>query len=171
MTASTNKWLRQISFSAVLTLLSVGLPAQTSQDAPLPADFATAQTAFIGSAGAPALVPNEKPVVGIIYDSFYRQLNTWNRYKITASPKDADLAFEISMQTVADMSYMQLNIREVKTNVLLWTLHEHVAGAIREKTFQHRVDVCVGQLIEDLKLLAAGKQPVTSTSPAASKQP
>jgi hypothetical protein len=66
---------------------------------------------------------------------------------------------------------MQLNIREVKTNVLLWTLHEHVAGAIREKTFQHRVDVCVGQLIEDLKLLAAGKQPVTSTSPAASKQP
>jgi hypothetical protein len=154
-----------------LTLLSVGLPAQTSQDAPLPADFATAQTAFIASAGAPALVPKEKTVVSMMYDSFYRQLNTLNIYKITATPKDADLAFQISMQTLANMSYMLLNIREVKTNVLLWTLYEPVDGAFREKTLQHNVNVSVGQLIEDLKSLAAGKQPVTSNSPASSKQP
>jgi hypothetical protein len=159
MTASTNKWLRQISFSAILTLLSVGLPAQTSQDAPLPADFATAQTAFIASAGAPALVPKEKTVVGMMYDSFYRQLNSWNRYKITASPKDADLAFQISMQTLANMSYMRLNIREVKTNVLLWTLYEPIDGAFREKTFQHNVDVSVDDLS---KTLIAGRRQTTS---------
>jgi hypothetical protein len=171
MTASTNKWLRQISFSAVLIFLSVGLPAQTPQDTPVPADFATKQSAFIASAGSLWLAPKEKLLVSMVYDSFYRQLNTWNRYKITASPNDADLAFEISIQDISDQAYLRLNIRDIKTHALLWTLHEHVDGAFREKTFQHNVDVSVGELIEDLKSLAAGKQPVINNSPAASKQP
>jgi hypothetical protein len=180
MTASMNKLLRQISFSAVLILLSVDLPAQTSQDAPPPADFATAQTAFIAIAGVPFGDSRQKQYVGMIYNGFYQQFVAWNKYKLTASPRDADLAFEISLHTSfsevtggssVGFAYLQLNIRDIKTRALLWTLDEPITNALREKTAQHNLELAIGQLIEDLKLLAAGKQPLASTSLPSSKQP
>lgn len=154
----------------VVLFLSCGSPlvAQEMPIAPVPSDFATAQSVFISSAGAPPLMAKEKLAVSMMYKGFYQQLSTWNKYKIATNPKDVDLTMEISIRrsiflvdrgSSVDYPYLRLDVREAKTQALLWTLDEPVDSAFREKTFQHNVDTAVGLLIEDLKSLSAGQLP------------
>lgn len=174
-TALVNKYIRRLGLCLSFLLLYSSAHAQSILP---PTDFAVAQTAFVASAGAPSLGSKEKLVVGMLYPDFFQQLTAWNKYRLINSPQNADIAMEISLQqTVSDVingsaasaAYVRLDIRDVKTRTLLWSLDEPVNGAFREKTLQHNVDDAVTQLMTDLKLLAAGRLPFDPAKPAESK--
>ena len=163
----------------VLSLLAFGI-AHPQAPSPVPSDFASAKTAFIASGGVPALGTREKLAVGMLYNSFYQKLATWNKYKVVSTPKDADIAFELSIaQAVGPVNlgvsfattYIKVDARDVKTHALLWTIDDPIDGAFRVKTFRRDVDQGVDLVIADLKALAAGKQPGSAPDTAPSTQP
>lgn len=141
--------------------------AQSPSTIPVPTQFASAQSAFLGCAGAPALGYKEKVGANIIYESMYRALAAQKQYQLTATPASAELTMEVTIVLTttgvssdsSNAASLQLTIRDQKTHSILWVLDEPVQGAFREKSFQHNVDNATAQIIDDLKLLAGGKEP------------
>jgi hypothetical protein len=150
----------------ILLFAALPLSAQTPAPVPVPSQFATAQTIFLGTGGAPALGAKAKLTVKIVYESMYRALAAMNKYNLAASPADSDLSMEISILVIPSAvpnmfgtASVRLAVRDTKTQALLWTLDEPLDGAFREATFKKNIDEASSRIAGDLKLLAAGTIP------------
>ena len=165
--------MRKLAIAVSLFCATTALSAQTL----VPSQFATAHTVFFASGGAPGSGGHEKQIAEIVYTTFYKALSAVGRYQLVENPSSADLAMNISAQSrisdvtngsSTDSAYLRLEIYDVKTHMLIWTINEDVQGAFREKTFQRNVDTAVTALIDDLNTLANGNLP-GDTSPAQSQ--
>jgi hypothetical protein len=149
--------------------------AQTTAVVPVPAQFATAQTVFLGAAGAPALGNQAKVATGMVYESMYLALTSMKRYRLAAAPADSDLAMEVSMVAVGKAGNqfnsvsMRLTVYDTKTHALLWIIDEPVDGAFLERTFQNNVNDATSRIVADLNVLASGTIPGDSASPQPKK--
>lgn len=165
--------MRKLAIVVSLFCATTALSGQTL----VPSQFTTGHTVFLASAGAPGLGGHEKQIAAIVYTAFYKALSTTGHYHLVENPSDADLAMNISTQSrisdvtngsSVDSAYLRLEIYDVKTHILVWTINEDVQGAFREKTFQHNVDATIAALMDDLNALANGNLP-GDTGPAKSQ--
>lgn len=150
------------SIVAILTLVS-GLSAQAGKEstsAPVPVQIGTARKVFISNGGGQSFetVLDQKVFNGgpdRPYNQFYADMKTWGRYDLVSSLADADLVLEISW-SLADtglrlpvLGELRLVVLDPKTHIKLWTLSEHVRGAVllgnRDKNFDEAMNTVVSR--------------------------
>jgi hypothetical protein len=146
--------------------------------APIPTQIVTAKKVFIANGGGEYPFSIQDPYysgsVERAYDEFYAGIKGLGRYELVGSPADADLLFEIRFtspvvdgsgqgtKVLSSIPYdprFRLEIRDPRTNALLWAMTEHAEWAIlqghRDKNFDQAVDRIVAD-VQSLATRAAG---------------
>lgn len=164
--------MRMSSFCLValgVVVLLPGIPvraqeAEATAIAPRPAMLLNAKTVFISNAGADSgLFPH--PFSGDpdrAYKEFYANVENWGRYRIVASPTEADLVLELRLMAPngpsnADkqkgasdpLPMLRLVIYDRPTHYVLWALTESIAPAALQKTHDRNFDEAVANLVLD----------------------
>ncbi|MFZ3266220.1 MAG: hypothetical protein WA172_19595 [Terriglobales bacterium] len=148
---------------AVLSLVSIS-NAQAGKDstsAPVPVQIGTARKVFISNGGGQSFetVLDQEVFNGgpdRPYNQFYAAMKAWGRYDLASSPSDAELVLEISW-SLADtglrlpvLGELRLVVLDPKTHIKLWTLSEHVRGAVllgnRDKNFDETMNNVVSRM-------------------------
>ena len=150
----------------VLSTFAAAAVAQ-SPSVPIPSQFASAKSLFLGSGGAAILGSREKEATAMLYSSASNALSSGSRYRLTGAPADADLYAVISIESFANVingnppapALIRLAVFDTKTHALLWNIDEPVDGAIRKVTFQKSIEESMAKIVIDLDSLAAGKLP------------
>jgi hypothetical protein len=145
------------------------LRAQTS--APIPAQIASAKTVFLANAGS---TPVSNQAALIAYNAFYQALASGNRYQLTSDPESADLALEVSIHSVFEgglnqTQYVQVIIRDPKSQSLLWSTAEGIQFAARVKTQEKNLADAATKLAADLAALATTTAATPQPAPAPTK--
>jgi hypothetical protein len=161
---------------AVLGAAVLGLQARAGQNtpvsvAPVPTEIVAGQRAFISNGGDECYGLQEDKLSGgpnQSYNQFYANMKNWGRYTLVTNPADADLVFEIQFSCPYGSGnggdyngQFRLLILDPKTNVMLWTIIEHVEGAIRATTAEKNFAVAANAIVDDVKKLA-GQGPAGS---------
>ncbi len=160
-------------FTAALVVMcgmAVNVAAQNAgksaaATAPMPTAIQTGKRVFLGNAGVDGSSLQAFRAYGDInqpYNWFYTAMKNWGRYELVGSPADADLVFEISFtaplagneKLLMAEPCLRLEIFDVKTHFLLWTIVEPVQGAIRKATWESNFNTGVTNLVSNLKQIA-----------------
>ena len=156
---------RAILALTLLLAITPHLRAQATASAPLPAQLATATTAFLANAGLDNATSTQA------YNTFYQGLYTWNHYQMKPTPAAAELTFELSINSLVtnvnngsslNDTYLRLVIRDTKTGALLWSLSENIRPAARQKTLDTNLNDAATKLLADLKAVTSS----STTSPS-----
>jgi hypothetical protein len=142
------------------------------QSAPIPAQIIAARSAFLANAGS---TPANNQFALIAYNTLYQELTKANRYRLTGAPTDADLIFEVSVHSFFEgqlsyAQYVQLVIRDPKSQSLLWSTAESIPIAAREKTLEKNLADAATKLAADLGLLASGNAAAPTPAAAPKKE-
>ncbi len=129
--------------------------------APVPRQIGAAQKVFIANGGGESFetIINQTVFDGgpdRPYNQFYAAMKEWGRYELVASPADADLVVEVSWDLtdvglqLPVLGELRLVILDPKTHVTLWTVIEHVRGAIllgnRDKNFDQAMNTVMKRM-------------------------
>ena len=151
------------------------------EPAPIPTQIATAKKVFIANGGGddPGIYePLFNRDFDRSYNLFYAAMKSAGRYELVGSPAEADLLFEIRFAvsvSAADVYYggggggsrcdpqFRLEIRDPKTNVLLWGFTEHMEWAILQGNRNRNFDQASARIVTDV--LALGTRAVAATTP------
>ena len=160
----------RITFIFALLTSSMGLAAQIPS-APIPAQIAGAKSVFLANAGS---TPANNQFAIIAYNTVYQELAAGNRYHLTSTPADADLTFEISVISVFEgninwAQYVQVVIRDPKSQSLLWSTAEGIGVAAREKTLEKNIGDSAAKLATDLANLSSAAAATPTHTPAPTK--
>jgi hypothetical protein len=175
-----------LSFTFVLLLSAMSLAQKRAPapPAPIPAQILAAKKVFIANAGWDEPYFTNTPISGgpnRAYDGFYAAIKSLSRYELVTAPADADLLFEVRFNIFTtpavrtgnsgslfgpnpyDASF-RLEIRDPKTNALLWAFVEHVDQAILQGNRDKDFDQALSRLIGDVQALTAPQPPDASAS-------
>jgi len=156
------------SYIALATLFATS--CLHAQSTPVPTQLGTAKTVFIANAGGPLNYLNEEA-----YIDFYQALSAAKLFQIVALPANAELTMELSVTshlsrttlgTIPDAPFLQLAIRDVKTQSLLWSLTEPIGADTLATTSRKDIATAASDLVTDFKTLRSG----TITSPLSDKK-
>jgi hypothetical protein len=150
-----------ISFLAVAAM-AADLGGDVPQ-APVPAQILSARKVFIAYSGAENL---NLPLMTVfsgksdrVYNEFYALMKEWGRYELVGAPADADLVFEIGQEFTGlrapEVGRMRLDIRDPRSNVLLWSLHEYVRSALFQGHRDKNLDQAMAVIVDSVKDLVA----------------
>lgn len=156
---------------SVLTQTALAQGKQSAA-APIPNQITGAKKVFITNAGGDEPSPDEPMFSGGIdrsYNQFYAGIKSSGRFEIVDSPAEADLLLEIRFsvlpapQTVfkgdtINKTYdpqFRLEIRDPKTNALLWGFTEHMEWAILQGNRNKNFDKASARTVTDVIGLAA----------------
>ena len=162
-----------------LTLAMLQLPLSVAQSkptvaptAPTPPQILTAKKVFVANAGGDEMTGDDRHFSGgpdRAYNEFYAAMKSWGRFEIVNSPSDADLLLEIRQYVSAvtptgggNSSFIpqfQLNIRDPKTNAMLWGFNVHSRFGVGQADSDRNFDSAVGRLATDLRILMAPPEP------------
>jgi hypothetical protein len=168
----------------MFSLLSVFPAAQTKQipPAPIPTQISTAKRVFIANGGGDEPGIDEPIFSGGVdrsYNQFYAAMKSAGRYELVGSPAEADLLFEIRFAVKTSTTKVfkgdtigssldpqfRLEIRDPKTNALLWAFTEHMEWAILQGNRNRNFDQASARIVTDV--LALGTRAVAAaTTPA-----
>ena len=173
---------RNAGIRTSLTLLAISLlsglaVAQAKQDeqAPLPSQIVAAKKVFIANGGGddPGMPdPLFSGGADRAYNQFYSAMKSAGRYELVGSPSEADLLFEIRFSVVPDKrpnssfwgdkgtadaydALFRLEIRDPKTNALLWAFNEHMEWAMLRSNRNKNFDQASGRIASDVLSLAS----------------
>jgi hypothetical protein len=155
---------------------------QPAPAAPIPAQILAAKRIFIANAGGDDHSYDEAFFNGgpaRAYNQFYAAMKTWGHFELVSAPGDADLAVEIGFTLPqAEQSVMKgnslgtpfdpqfhLQIRDTKSNVLLWGFMEHAQWAVLQGNRDRNFDQALVRLITQMEKM------VTTQAPADAKTP
>jgi hypothetical protein len=141
--------------------------------APLPAQILSASKVFISYAGGENL---ETPFALVfsgrsdrVYNDFYAAMKQWGRYELVSTPADADVILQIGFTfgdngiKAPEMGRLRLEIRDPRSNVLLWALSQYVQAAIRKGNRDKNLDLAMKVIVAAVKDLVS---PATAPAPA-----
>jgi hypothetical protein len=170
--------LRWMTRLCALALLS-GVAASAQQPAlavvaPVPVLLLSAKKIFISNAGADSgLFPH--PFSGDpdrAYNQFYANVESWGRYQVVATPREADLVFELQLTApngpanankqkgASDpLPMFRLVIYDRPTHYILWALTESIEPAALQKTHDHNFDEALATLMLDAGRLTKSLPP------------
>jgi hypothetical protein len=149
----------------MLTLLSSFTAAQTKQipPAPIPTQISTN-----GGGDEPGI---DEPIfsggVDRSYNQFYAAMKSAGRYELVGSPAEADLLFEIRFAVKTSTTKVfkgdtigssldpqfRLEIRDPKSNALLWAFTEHMEWAILQGNRNRNFDQASARIVTDVLAL------------------
>ncbi len=148
--------------SALATLLLVIPPCgRATQEAPIPAQIASARKIFISNLGEEGPYVNAATYPGgpnRAYNQFYDAMKTWGQYELVSAPADADLVFEIACpytRVFPVARELRISIIDPKTHIPLWGLAEYVEPAGKVKNREKNYDLAMTALVNDVKKLAS----------------
>ncbi|HKV81311.1 MAG TPA: hypothetical protein VJP02_24400 [Candidatus Sulfotelmatobacter sp.] len=163
------------------SLLSVFTWAQTKQipPAPIPTQISTAKRVFIANGGGDDPGIDDPLFSGGIdrsYNQFYAAMKSAGRYELVGSPAEADLLFEIRFAVETSTTKVfkgdtigpsldpqfRMEIRDPKTNTLLWAFTEHVQWAILQGNRNRNFDQASARIVADV--LALGTRALAATT-------
>jgi hypothetical protein len=169
-----------IILAVILTTGSELLAQPANQSAipqaPLPSQLLTGKNIFISNApGASFLSPRtaeDDPYRP--YNQFYGSIKNWGYYQLVSAPSDADLIFEINLtdrptlgnamvQSSVRLAYLDLTVRDPKTQAILWWFAERLQGANRPATGEKNYNQAMADLVNDVKRLV-GQYPIEPAS-------
>jgi hypothetical protein len=147
-----------LSAALVLTVAAQSQPSTEISAAPLPGQLLAAKRMFIANGAGdndPGITKYTNGPDGL-YNQLYADVKALGRYELVTSPSDADVVLELRIEYAVfnhDFTYPKLKaeIRDPKTNVLLWTFTEPVNGALLAKSGRKNVAQSLSKLIDDLK--------------------
>jgi hypothetical protein len=168
----------------MFSLLSGFMAAKTDQvlPAPIPTQISIAKKVFIANGGGDEPGIDEPIFSGGVdrsYNQFYAAIKSTGRYELVGSPAEADLLFEIRFAVKTSTTKVfkgdtigssldpqfRLEIRDPKTNALLWAFTEHVQWAILTGNLNRNYDQASARIVADV--LALGTRAVAAaTTPA-----
>jgi hypothetical protein len=155
----------------MLSLLSSFTAAQTKQipPAPIPTQISAAKRVFIANGGGdePGI---DEPIFGGVdrsYNQFYAATKSAGRYELVGSPAEADLLLEIRFAVKTNTTKVfkgdtigstldpqfRLEIRDPKTNALLWAFTEHMEWAILQGNRNRNFDQASARIVTDVLAL------------------
>jgi hypothetical protein len=156
----------------MLSLLSSFMAAQTKQipPAPIPTQISTAKKVFIANGGGddPGIYePSFNGDVDRAYNQFYAAMKSAGRYELVGSPAEGDLLFEIRFLVQPSEAKVlkgdtfgptydpqfRLEIRDPKTNALLWAFTEHMEWAILQGNRNRNFDQASARIVTDVLAL------------------
>jgi len=168
---------------ALLISLTGLAAAQAKQvvPGPIPTQIQLAKKVFIANAGGDEPGIDEPIFSGGVdrsYNQFYAAIKSGGRYELVGSPPEADVLFEIRFTVDTSTTKVfkgdtigssldpqfRLEIREPKTNALLWAFTEHVQWAILQGNRNRNFDQASARIVTDVLALAA--RAVAVTTPA-----
>ena len=145
--------------------------ATAPPQAPVPTEIAAARSIFIVNNGADANFPLSAQDA---YNSVYSALQAWGHYQLVTTPDQADLVFQLSDIAPITGVYgdrtgayainrpaFQIEIKNPKTNVTLWTINSPVLIAGRKSTRARELNIAVTNLVSRIKVLA--DEPLSET--------
>lgn len=157
-----------LMLGTILITGSALIAQQVSQSpistAPLPAQLLTGKKVFISNVPGTAFssrTADDDPYRS--YNQFYASMKSWGYYELVSSPADADLIFEICLAdrpTLGDsvhlanstrLAYLDITVRDPKTQVTLWWFAERVQEANRPATGEKNYNQAMTNLVNDLK--------------------
>ena len=164
-----------LGFTVLICVSQIALAADKKRidPGPIPTPVVMAKKVFIANAGGddPGLIePLFNEGADRSYSLFYTAMKNTGRYELVGSPAEADLLFEIRFMvnpgppdhvfqgTGGGGSYdpqFRLEIREPKTNALLWAFTEHMEWAILQGNRNRNFDQAAGRIASDVLALAA----------------
>ena len=146
--------------------------AQTKQipPAPIPTQISTAKRVFIANGGGDEAGIDEPIFSGGVdrsYNQFYAAMKSTGGYELVGSPAEADLLFEIRFAVKTSTTKVfkgdttgssldpqfRLEIRDPKTNALLWAFTEHVRWAILQGKLNRNFDQASARIVTDVLAL------------------
>lgn len=161
-----------------LVIPGLQVPVLTAQQskmaaAPIPAQISAAKKVFVANAGADDPSTEEPLFAGgpdRAYNQFYAAMKTWGKYELVSSPAEADLLFDIrfmappmaqpvfkgdSMGAAAFDPQLRLEIRDPKSNAILWGFTEHLQWAILKGNRDKNFDLAMARIVADTQKLSA----------------
>jgi hypothetical protein len=166
---------RKAAFScislAIAMLQASSLAAQqskTAPPAPVPAQIHAAKKVFIANAGGDERSyewPNFSGGPDRAYNQFYAAIKSWGGFELAAAPADADLVLEIRFTVPqADQSVMKgssigtpydpqfrLEIRDPKSNALLWGFTDHAQWAVLQGNRDRNFDQALARVVAEVE--------------------
>ena len=159
----------QIFFALVLVSSVTSNAAQTQQPvdtpvAPVPAPFVNAKKVFVANGAGdndPEIAKYTNGPDGL-YNQFYADVKALGKYEIVASPSDADIVLELRVDYPPldpHFTYpkFRAEVRDPKTNVLLWTCTEPLNGAFLVRNGRKNIAQSLSKLADDLKRAASAQ--------------
>jgi hypothetical protein len=152
-----------------MTLAAPVFAGQLSQGcavspAPVPAQILSGKRVFVSNAGGENLSVLFGPVFSgppdRVYNQFYAAMKDWGRYELVSAPAAADLVFEIGFTfngnglKVPEIGRLRLEIRDPRSNVLLWAFTDYVQVAILKGNRDKNLDQAMGVIVDGVKGLA-----------------
>jgi hypothetical protein len=175
MTAIRNHYSKVLSLAIGIALaLAPAFAAQKpprtdAPAAPLPAQILSGRKVFISYAGGENL---ETPLVLVfsgradrVYNQFYAAMKDWGHYELVSAPADADMVFQIGFSfadngiKAPEMGRLRLDIRDPRSNVLLWSLSQFVQVAILKGNRDKNLDLAMGVIVDGVKDLVTQPAP------------
>jgi hypothetical protein len=168
----------------MFSLLPIGVmeaaDSKPVEPAPIPTQIATAKKVFIANAGGDEPGIDEPIFSGGVdrsYSQFYAAMKSAGRYELVGSPAEADLLLEIRFAVKTNTTEVfkgdtigssldpqfRLEIRDPKTNALLWAFTEHVQWVILQGNRNRNFDQASARIVTDV--LALGTRAVAATTP------
>jgi hypothetical protein len=163
------EWCKlSITFAVILTAGSALFAQQAAQGsiplAPMPSQLLAGRKVFISNVpGSLFFSPrNAEDDPYRPYNQFYASLKNWGYYELVSTPAEADLIFEInladrptlsnaSVQSTVRLAYLDLTVRDPKTQAVLWWFAEHIQGANRPATGEKNYNDAMTNLVNDVK--------------------
>ena len=152
-----------------LTMLQLSVAAAQSKpapDAPIPTQIMAAKKVFIANGGGDQLTEDDPIFTGgpdRAYNQFYAAIKSWGRFNIVGSPAEADLLLEIRQDVLIGSlggkagafatPMFHLEIRDPKTNALLWAFHIHFQFGAGQANSDRYFDQVVNRLVMNLRAL------------------
>jgi hypothetical protein len=107
------------------------------------------------------------------YNQFYATMKNWGYYQLVATPAESDLIFEISLvdrttlgsalaQNSFRLVYLDLTVRDPKTQAVLWWFGERLQGANRSATGEKNYNQAMMNLVNDLKKVVGDYAPAAA---------
>jgi len=154
---------------AMIALAGLNLAAQADQSSapppPTPSQLLHGKKIFISNVPGTLTLGQHsaEEAPNYTYNQFYASMKSWGYYDLVSAPADADLIFEISLaerSTLGDMvhaannlrlPYLELVVRDPRTQTILWWFAERLQGANRPATGQRNYNQAMTNLVNDLK--------------------
>ena len=155
-----------------LLLVAITIPLASAQAphnppaAPVPTPILAAKSVFLSNAGVDNISVSALTKSGDVnqaYNEVYAALRDWGRYRLTSSPADAELVFEIRFaapmvdcgRNTSFAPQLELTIFDSRTHFILWRITEPVEGAIRKSKWARNFEGSMSNLIAALKAVAS----------------
>ena len=151
-------------------LLVCILARAAAAQAPLPAQLLSAQSAFLANAGG-----YDDRVTQAAYNAFYAGLAKQKHPQLTPTPATADLLLDLSIATQLTSGgggpnnghlMLRLDIRDSKTQALLWSISEPLKGSLVVKASDRSIQVAVSKVLADLQTVTSQSSTNSSTNPS-----